>query len=92
MTDDERSSSVAIAESEAEEEAELHPEPDAGGGAAHAGGIHLPPESLWPITMAFAITIAAFGLITNLWMSIPGIFLFAVALRGWAHELLNAQH
>jgi len=60
-------------------------------GAGHQG-VHLPPTSLWPITLAFGITIAASGLVTNIAVSIAGLLLFVLALRGWAQELLDAQH
>jgi hypothetical protein len=66
-------------------------EPEAGGAGAH-DGIHLPPTSLWPITAAFSIVIAASGLVTNWMVSVPGFVLFVIALRGWAQELLDAQH
>jgi Cytochrome c oxidase subunit IV len=60
--------------------------PDAG------GGVHLPPTSLWPITLAFGITIMASSLVLNLFMLIPGILLFVLALHGWAEELLHGSH
>lgn len=60
--------------------------------AAAGGGIHLPPTSLWPITLAFAITISASSLVLNWLMLIPGILLFVLALRGWAEELLHDAH
>lgn len=66
-------------------------EPAAGGHGAHGGGIHLPPTSLWPITLAFAITLGASGLVTNWFMAVPAVFLFVMALRGWAKELIHAQ-
>ena len=70
---------------------EVEVQPDAGG--AHKGGeIHLPPTSLWPITLAFAITLAASGLVFNWLVSVPGLLLFVIALRGWIKELLDAQH
>jgi Cytochrome c oxidase subunit IV len=63
------------------------PTPDAAGGA-----VHLPPTSLWPITLAFGITIMASSLVLNLFMVIPGILLFVLALHGWAEELLHGGH
>jgi len=95
MSTEERIGSSSVATLPAEEEAEHQDvlEPEAGG-AAHGAGhdIHLPPESLWPIALAFAITICAFGLVTNYLVSIPGLLLFVVALRGWTQELLRAWH
>ena len=81
----------APAEQQETRPAEHEAEPEAGGAGAH-GGIHLPPTSLWPITLAFAITIAASGLVLNWMVSVPGFFLFVWALKGWAQELLDAQH
>lgn len=71
--------------------AEPEAQPETGG----AGGrqdVHLPPTSLWPITLAFAITIAASGLVLNWLVSIPGFLIFVWAVRGWAQELLHAEH
>jgi Cytochrome c oxidase subunit IV len=60
--------------------------------AAAGGGVHLPPTSLWPITLAFAVTISASSLVLNMFMLIPGLVLFVLALRGWAQELLHDAH
>jgi hypothetical protein len=54
--------------------------------------IHLPPESIWPIALAFAITIIMFGLVTNFLVSIPGFLLFVVSIRAWVAELMHAHH
>jgi hypothetical protein len=88
MAVDESVHSVPVAEPPAQGDVQQH-----GGDTMHGSGhdIHLPPESLWPITLAFAITVAAIGLVTNLLVTIPGVVMFAVALRGWAQELLDAQ-
>ncbi len=68
-------------------------EHDHGPAPAGAGeGVHLPPTSLWPITLAFGITIMASSLVLNLFMLIPGILLFVLALHGWAEELLHGSH
>lgn len=72
---------------ELEEEEEL--QPDVSGGHE---GIHLPPTSIWPITLAFGITIAASGLVTNWIFGLPGFFFFVWALYGWAQELLHGEH
>jgi hypothetical protein len=90
MATDHTTSSTATLEQEAVP-AEHDVQPEAGGAGAH-GGVHLPPTSLWPITLAFAITIAASGLVTNLLVTIPALVLFVLALRGWALELLHAEH
>ncbi|GEM_PF-3876635 len=70
---------------------EVEVQPEAGGAGAHEG-IHLPPTSVWPITLAFAVTLAASGLVFNWIVSLPGLVLFIWALHGWAQELLDASH
>ena len=89
--DSERGGVATVAPEHEAEPAEHEALPQAGGAGAH-GGVHLPPTSLWPISLAFAITIAASGFVTNWLVSIPGLVLFVLALRGWAQELLHAEH
>lgn len=60
--------------------------------AGHGGPVHLPPTSLWPITMAFSISLAASGLVLSWVVSLPGLALFVWALKGWVQELMDAQH
>lgn len=72
-------------------EEELEQEPQLAAAGGHEG-IHLPPQSIWPITLAFAIVIAASGLVTNFLFALPGFFIFVWALRGWIQELLDASH
>lgn len=67
-------------------------EPQAHAGAGHGGPVHLPPTSLWPITMAFSISLAASGLVLSWVISLPGLALFVWALKGWVQELMDAQH
>lgn len=98
MTDDETRGGTALTEAPGhilEDETAQEVEPEAGGGLHGAGAghdIHLPPQSLWPIALAFAITIAAFGLVTNWLVSVPGLLIFVLALRGWTQELLHGGH
>lgn len=67
------------------------PEPiDAG--VDHGSEIHLPPASLWPITLAFGITVAMSGLVFNLWVSLAGGLIFVWAIRGWIQELMHSEH
>jgi hypothetical protein len=94
MTDSDGGAAVASAGDihgsvETAHEVELQPE---AAGAGHGGEIHLPPTSLWPITLAFAITLSASGLVLNWLVSVPGLVLFVIALRGWIQELLHAKH
>lgn len=52
--------------------------------------IHLPPSSVWPITLALGATTVVSALVLNWYFVVPGLFLFVVSLRGWIKELLHA--
>ena len=70
MTTTDQTGHTTVVERDHETPPEAETAAHAGGaeGAHGAGGgqdIHLPPESLWPLALAFAITIASFGLVTN---------------------------
>lgn len=58
----------------------------------HGEGVHLPPLSIWPITMAAAITILGMTLVLNLYFVVLGLFLFVVGVVGWVNELLHVDH
>jgi hypothetical protein len=76
-----------------EPEVQAPSDPGEGHDEHPAGGhIHLPPDSIWPITMAFGVTMAASSLVLNWLMVLPGLFFFVWALRGWAGELLHDSH
>ena len=49
-------------------------------------GVHLPAPSYWPIVLAMAIPIVGYGVIFNLWLTIPGVLFMMAALFGWAQE------
>ena len=61
-----------------EVQAELNAHPD-----AH---MHLPSPSYWPIVLAFALPIIAYGVIFNLTLSIVGAFILLLAAFGWVLE------
>ncbi len=48
--------------------------------------IHLPSPSYWPIILAFAMPILAFGVIYNIWMIVVGGAITVLALFGWGLE------
>lgn len=52
-------------------------------------GVHLPSPSYWPVTLASGIALFLLGFILSPFFSLFGVVLIAVALRGWAGELLN---
>ncbi len=58
--------------------AELNANPD-----AH---IHLPSPSYWPIVLAFALPVIAYGVIFNLTLSIIGAVILLFATFGWVLE------
>ncbi|MEM7338048.1 MAG: cytochrome c oxidase subunit I [Actinomycetota bacterium] len=49
-------------------------------------GVHLPAPSYWPIVLAAALPVVGYGLIFNLWLTIPGGIMVMAALYGWALE------
>ena len=50
--------------------------------------IHLPPNSFWPIILAFGFTLLVGGLAISWPMSIVGVVLTFVAAFGWVVELV----
>jgi cytochrome c oxidase subunit 1 len=53
----------------------------------HVEHIHLPPPTIWPITMAGGISLGFLGLVTNEFMSVLGVLLAAYGLVNWVQEL-----
>lgn len=53
------------------------------------GEVHLPPLSIWPITLAAAITIAAAGLVTMWQVSLVGGIVGVYAIVEWIRELFH---
>ncbi len=56
--------------------------------------IHLPPNSFWPIILAFGFSMIAFGLAVNLVLVIIGAVVTLVAAIGWVIEpvYLEEEH
>lgn len=50
---------------------------------------HLPRPTSWPVALAFAITLLAWGLVTTWIISAVGLALLAVSIAGWIGELLH---
>ena len=48
--------------------------------------IHLPSPSYWPIVLALALPIIAYGVIFNLLLSVAGTALVILAIFGWCLE------
>ncbi len=53
--------------------------------------VHLPAPSIWPVILAFGVTLLAFGVIASLVFSAVGLALFVCALVGWVGELRHEQ-
>ena len=54
--------------------------------AARDEHIHLPSPSYWPIVLALAFPVIAYGVIFNLMLSIVGAGILVIALFGWVLE------
>lgn len=62
----------------------------------HSGWTVLPPEKppepgVWPITLALAITLLVWGLVTSLIITGVGLVLFAVAMVGWIRDIRHER-
>lgn len=56
----------------------------------------LPPEKppkpgVWPVTLALAITLLVWGLVTSLIITGVGLVLFAVAMAGWIRDIRHER-
>jgi hypothetical protein len=56
----------------------------------------LPPEKLpepgvWPVTLALAITLLVWGLVTSLIITGVGVLLFVVAMAGWIRDIRHER-
>ena len=49
-------------------------------------GVHLPSPSYWPLVLAAALPMIAYGLIFNLAWAVPGVLLVIAGIYGWALE------
>jgi hypothetical protein len=67
------------------------PEVPSSEGEEHAEHIHLPPPTIWPITMAGGISLGFLGLVTNEFMSVLGVLLAAYGLVNWVQELRHER-
>jgi hypothetical protein len=51
----------------------------------------LPEPSIWPATLALAITFLVWGLVTSLIITGVGLALFAIALAGWIRDIRHER-
>jgi hypothetical protein len=50
---------------------------------------HLPEPTYWPATLAFGITLLAWGIVTTYAISLVGLLVICVAIGGWIGDLLH---
>jgi cytochrome c oxidase subunit 1 len=50
------------------------------------GDLHMPSPSYWPIVLAAALPLVAYGIIYNVLLSVAGAAMAALAIFGWALE------
>jgi cytochrome c oxidase subunit 1 len=53
--------------------------------------IHLPAPSYWPIVLAFALPVMAYGVIYTTWLIVLGAAIAMSAIFGWALEPADAE-
>jgi hypothetical protein len=54
--------------------------------------VHLPPQSIWPMSVALGVAIAGLGLVTYELISVVGVLLMIYAIAQWVQELRHERH
>lgn len=54
--------------------------------------IHLPPPTIWPVTVAGGVALAGFGLVTTEAVSIVGLLVMFWGIYEWIQELRHEHH
>lgn len=54
--------------------------------------VHLPPPSVWPITVALGVALGGFGLVSVWQMSILGLIIMFYGIINWVQELRHEPH
>ncbi len=68
------------------------PEPEAQRPTAGAAEtIHMPSPTVWPLVLAFGLTLVAAGLVTTLFVSVVGLALGVMGGVGWFREVLPVE-
>jgi cytochrome c oxidase subunit 1 len=57
------------------------------GGEAVEEHLHLPSPSIWPLTLAFGVTIMGLGVLTNIVFILFGAIVSFAALAKWAGDM-----
>jgi hypothetical protein len=50
-----------------------------------------PAPTFWPISLAMSIIFILWGIISTWVISVVGLILFGISIRGWVKDLLNEQ-
>jgi hypothetical protein len=59
---------------------------------AEGAGVHLPAQSIWPITSAFGVALIGFGLVTIQIFCAAGALLTFYGIYSWVQELRHESH
>lgn len=52
--------------------------------------IHMPRPTIWPVTIAFGVTLFGFGVMSSLTFAICGAIILLLGVAGWVQELRHA--
>ncbi len=47
---------------------------------------HMPDPSIWPLVLAFGMTVMVTGIVFNLFVVLAGIAIFVFAIGGWLYQ------
>jgi hypothetical protein len=54
--------------------------------------IHLPPPTIYPVTVAAGVALAGFGLVTVMAITFVGLLVMFWGIYSWVQELRHEQH
>lgn len=52
---------------------------------------HLPPPSIWPVTLALGVSLASIGVVTHWTVLAAGAAVAALAIAGWVADALREE-
>jgi hypothetical protein len=52
---------------------------------------HGPAPSIWPVTLALGVSIAAAGVVTHWLVVVSGLLLTVLAIAAWTAELIGGE-
>lgn len=70
----------------------MGPEPDGHDDDDPGEHIHLPPPTIWPVTVAAGVALGGFGLVTTGAVSIIGLLVMFWGIYEWIQELRHEHH